>query len=216
MAAAKGRIVLILDGLNQLEDRDGAPDLVWLPPEIPQNVRLILSTLQALPLDNLQKRGWPTLQVELLRFEERKWLIAEYLGQHRKVLSPSRIDRIASASQTANPLYLRALLEELRVFGVHEKLDEQIDRYLSAPTIESLYEKILIRYEQDYELERPGLVREAMSLLWAARRGLSEAELLELLGSTRGPLLRALWSPFYLAVEPSLVNRSGLINFSHN
>ena len=31
MAAAKGKCVLILDALNQLEDRDGALDLVWLP-----------------------------------------------------------------------------------------------------------------------------------------------------------------------------------------
>ena len=28
MVAAKGRVVLILDALNQLEDHDGAPDLV--------------------------------------------------------------------------------------------------------------------------------------------------------------------------------------------
>src|SRR5262249_13447464 len=32
MVATKGRSILILDALNQLEDRDGAPDLVWLPP----------------------------------------------------------------------------------------------------------------------------------------------------------------------------------------
>jgi hypothetical protein len=28
-ASARGRVVLIIDALNQLEDRDGAPDLVW-------------------------------------------------------------------------------------------------------------------------------------------------------------------------------------------
>jgi hypothetical protein len=47
MAAAKGRVVLVLDAINQLEDRDGAPDLVWLPPVLPENVRLIVSTLPA-------------------------------------------------------------------------------------------------------------------------------------------------------------------------
>jgi nephrocystin-3 len=35
MAAARGRFVLVLDALNQLEDRDNAPDLVWLPEFIP-------------------------------------------------------------------------------------------------------------------------------------------------------------------------------------
>ena len=36
--------------------------------------------------------------------------------------------------------------------------------------------------------DRPGLVREALSLLWAARRGLSEAELMDLLGGNGEPL----------------------------
>jgi hypothetical protein len=32
LAAAKGRAVLMLVVSNQLEDRDGAPDLVLMPP----------------------------------------------------------------------------------------------------------------------------------------------------------------------------------------
>jgi len=216
MAAAKGRVVLILDGLNQLEDRDQAPDLVWLPPEIPTNIRLILSTLPGRPLDDLNKRGWPVFHVQPLGPDERKRLIAEYLAQYTKTLSAARLDRIAAAKQTANPLYLRTLLEELRVFGAHERLDERIGHYLAADTVQGLYEKVLERYEEDYERERPGLVRDAMSLLWAARRGLSETELLELLGSEGQPLPRAIWSPLYLAAEQSLVNRSGLIGFFHD
>ena len=100
--------------------------------------------------------------------------------------------------------------------GVHETLDECIDGYLSAATVDELYERILARYEGDYEGERPGLVRDAMTLLWAARRGLSEAELLELLGHEGAPLPRAHWSPLHLAAEASLVNRSGLIGFFHD
>lgn len=45
MVAANGRLVLVLDALNQLDDHHGAPDLVWLPSIIPANVRLIVSTL---------------------------------------------------------------------------------------------------------------------------------------------------------------------------
>jgi tetratricopeptide (TPR) repeat protein len=216
MAAAQGRVVLILDALNQLEDRDGAPDLVWLPPEIPANVRLILSTLPGRPLDDLKKRGWPTLIVEPLTLNERKELIPKYLAHYTKELSSSRVERVAAAEQSANPLYLRALLEELRVFGAHERLDERITHYLSALTIPELYEKILQRWEEDYERDRPGLVRDAMTLLWAARRGLSEAELLELLGSDGQPLPRAHWSPLSLAADQALVSRSGLIGFSHD
>ena len=209
-------MVLILDALNQLDDRDQAPDLVWLPPEIPGNVRLILSTLPGRPLDDLKKRGWPTLEVEPLTTSERKQLVDEYLAQYTKSLSAGRAERIAAAPQSANPLYLRALLEELRLWREHETLEGRIDHYLSATTVAELYRRILERYEQDYERDRPGLVRDAASLLWAARRGLSETELLDMLGSDGQPMPRAPWSQLYLAAEQSLVNRSGLIGFFHD
>ena len=215
MAAARGKVVLVLDALNQLEDRDGAPELVWLPPVIPPNVRLILSTLPGRPLDDLNKRGWQTLQVQPLTVAEREELVAKYLEQYSKKLNKERVERIAAADRTTNPLFLRALLDELRVFGEHQKLDERIGHYLSSQTIPELYTKILMRYEEDYERGRSGLVRDTMTLLWAARRGLSETELSELLGSNEQPLPRAYWSPLYLAAEPSLVNRSGLIGFAH-
>jgi nephrocystin-3 len=216
LAAANGRVVLMLDALNQLEDRNGAPDLVWLPPVIPGNVRLILSTLPGRPFDDLKKRPWPTLEVKPLDPAERRQLIHDYLAQYTKALNTARMERIASAPQTANPLYLRSLLEELRLFGEHQGLDERISHYLAAQTIPGLYERILERYEQDYERDRPGLVRDAMSLLWASRHGLSEAEILELLrrsGEQRLP--QAVWSPLFLAAEQSLVSRSGLIGFAH-
>jgi tetratricopeptide (TPR) repeat protein len=111
---------------------------------------------------------------------------------------------------------LRALLDELHVFGVHEKLDARIEHYLAAGTIPELYQRVLERYEEDYERDRAGLVRDTMSLLWAARRGLSEAELLDLLGTEQGPLPRAHWSPLYLAANQSLMSRSGLIGFGHD
>jgi len=217
MAAARGRVILVLDGLNQLEDRDQAPDLVWLPPEIPSNIRLILSTLPGRPLDDLKKRGWPAMAVQPLDKDERQKLIVEYLKQYRKELSGPRVERIAAAPQAANPLYLRALLEELRLWGDYQRLGDCIDGYLEAGTVDQLYEKILKRYEKDYEdAEHCGLVRDAMSLLWTARRGLAEAEILALLGSSGDPLPRIYWSPLYLAAEMSLVSRSGLIGFFHD
>ena len=215
-AAAQGRVVLVLDGLNQIEDRDQAPDLVWLPPELPPNVRLVLSTLPGRSLEALRERGWPTLTVELLSVEERRELIPEYLKQYSKELSPARTERLAVATQTASPLYLRTLLEELRQWGDHNTLDGRIDHYLGAATPRELFVRVLERWEQDFERERPDLVRDAMVRLWAARRGLSEVELLEMLGREGDPLPRAHWSPLFLAADASLVSRSGLLGFAHD
>lgn len=215
MAAAKGSGVLILDALNQLEDLDQAPDLVWLPPQIPTNIRLIVSTLPGRPLEELTKRGWPTMLVEPLEINERKQLIRDYLAQYIKQLSEEQVELISNSPRSANPLYLRALLEELRLYGDHFTLKKRIDYYLTAPTIDNLFERILKRYEQDYEHDRPGLVSDAMKLIWAARQGLTEIELREMLGSDGNPLPRMYWSLLYLAAEQHLVSRSGLISFSH-
>jgi tetratricopeptide (TPR) repeat protein len=74
----------------------------------------------------------------------------------------------------------------------------------------------LKRLEQDYEREWPGLVEDAMTFVWASRRGLSEEELLDLLGTGGNQLPVAQWVQFYSAVENLYVNRSGLIGFAHN
>jgi len=216
MVPANSRVILVLDALNQLEDREGALDLIWLPQKVPANIRLVLSTLPGRPLNDLRKRGWPTLYIEPLNTDERKRLVSEYLNQYAKELSPARIERIVTVLPTANPLYLCSLLEELRLFGIHERLDERIEHYLAAQNVSELYARILDRWQQDYDRERPRLVGDTLSLLWASRRGLQETELMDLLGRAgEDRLPQAIWSPFYLAAERSLVSRSGLIGFSH-
>jgi tetratricopeptide (TPR) repeat protein len=215
MAAAKGRIVLVLDALNQLEDRDGAPDLVWLPPVMPENLRLIVSTLPGRPLDEIKKRAWPTLEVEPLTQTERERLIGEYLAQYAKTLSPARVQRIAATPQSTNALYLRVLLDELRFVRSHEELEERISYYLQAESPGDLYRKVIARWEQDYGTGTT-LVGDTLSLLWAARRGLSETELLEALGNDGQPLPLAVWSPLHLAMSDAVVNRGGLLTFAHD
>jgi len=216
MAATRGRVIIVIDALNQLEDRNGAPDLVWLPPKIPENIRLIVSTLPGKPHDAIQERGWPILEVEPLTVPEREALITCYLKKYHKELSQPVKMELASAHQCQNPLYLRALLEEIRLHGTFEHLPDQIRDYLKAETLDGLYGKILARYEQDYERDRPGLVKDTVSLLWAARRGLSKPELMDLLGIGGMPLPDAYWAPLYLAMEHSLVEKNGLINFFHD
>jgi nephrocystin-3 len=215
MAAAERRIILALDALNQLEDRDSAPDLPWLPPVMPENVCLIVSTLPGRALDEITRRRWPVFEIELLTVEERRQLLNQFLRDYGRTLSPARVDRIVNAQQSANPLYLRVLLNELRLFGRYERLEERISHYLQAASPYELYEKVIIRWEKDYE-GNTDLVGDTLSLLWAARRGLSESELLDALGHNGQPLPRATWAPLFLAMADSLVSRSGLLTFAHD
>ena len=215
-AAAKGRFILILDGLNQLANRDNAPDLDWLPKYISPHVRLIVSTLPGRSFNALQKRDWSSLAIELLDSKEgetdqRRTLINDYLKRFSKILDESQIKRIIKSKQSNNPLYLKTLLDELRVFGSYEKLNERIDYYLQSETIDALFDKMLERLEQDYDRENTSLTKDVMSLIWASRHGLSETEILEML-----KIPQAVWSPLKLTVEESLVSRSGLLNFFHD
>jgi tetratricopeptide (TPR) repeat protein len=216
MVSVRSRVVIVIDALNQLEDRDGAPDLVWLPPVIPSNIRMILSTLPGRPLDDIKKRSWNTMVVEPFTVSEKRLFIEEYLKQYTKSLSNDQAALIVSQPQSSNPLYLKVLLEELRLFGKHEELNQQISFYLEAKSVTDLYRKILDRYEKDYETERPGLVSDAMTYIWASRRGLQESELLDILGTEGNPLPGAFWTPLYLAADQSLLYNTGLINFSHD
>jgi tetratricopeptide (TPR) repeat protein len=216
LISTKEKVVLVIDGLDQLEDRDQAPDLGWLPRDIPANLRIIVSCLPGRSLDELTRRGWPRLEVQPLAAEERKELAIQYLLQYAKALNSDCLQKIITADQASSPLYLRTLLEELRLFGTHEKIEERIRFYLAAGSVDQLFKKVLARYEQDYEGERPGLVGDTMRLIWAARRGLSEAEILDLLGSGGDPMPRAYWSQLHLAAESLLVNRSGLVSFFHS
>ena len=214
VAAARGRLVLIIDGLDQLADRDSVSPLAWLPDAIPAKARLIISAAEGWASEELQRRRWPMMKVDSLKIGERERLIIDYLGRrYRKKLGEAHVRRIASARQAENPLYLRTLLEELRVFGVHEEIPDKIADYLRANSTEDLYTIALARYEKDYEGGRQSLTRDAMRALWAARHGLGESELLDLLGKPGDPLPMALWSPLHLAARESFINRDGILTF---
>ncbi len=106
LAASKcQRLVLVLDGLNQLEDRDQALDLPWLPEQFPSNTRVLVSTLPGRSLDALRARTHSEFEVQLLSKEERLKLAAAYLARYKKHLEDRRAQRIVSTHATANPLY---------------------------------------------------------------------------------------------------------------
>jgi tetratricopeptide (TPR) repeat protein len=216
MAASEGRVTVVIDGVNQLEDRDGALELAWLPAEIPDQVRFVLSTASDSQLGNLRSRGWNAVNVEPLQPSERRKLLSTYLRQYGKSLREELTEIVVKREQTSNPLYLRSLLDQLRFLGKREELAAVTDRYLEADTVPELYQRILARCEADYDRDRPGLVRDALSLLWAARRGMSESELRDALGSKEKAMFGAYWSPLRYGLGQALFERSGLVGFSHD
>ncbi|MBK8296710.1 MAG: DUF4062 domain-containing protein [Saprospiraceae bacterium] len=210
--------ILVIDALNQLEDKDNAHILGWLP-DYPffGSLRLILSTTKDSMLEILDKRNWKSFEVSVLGVSERQQMVVDYLKRFSKKLDEKYLNLICSSSRAENPLFVKILLDELRITGTHEKLEERIRFYLDAESISNLLDRILDRYQKDYDKDRPNLVEETLGLIWSARRGLSEQELLELLKSDDHPQLpHAIWNPLRSALAEFLIDKNGILNFSHD
>lgn len=223
-SAGSRRVVIVLDALNQLSGEDAAArQLGWLPFALPPNVRLIVSSLPGESLDALRKRGWKELDVPLFAKNDIAPAARAYLDIFSKKLPKEILAKIENTPAAANALYLRAVLDELRQFGIHEELAAKTSGYLSAPDLQTLFDLILTRWNDDFgkDMDHPDLVRRSLCLIVCSRFGLSEAELLDLLGKKNAdgkyePLPRRPWTPFYLAAENALAQRAGLLTFGHD
>jgi hypothetical protein len=221
-AQAHGEILIVLDALNQLEE-ESAQHLSWLPTEPVPGVRWVVSTLPGRCQDALAARGWATsrhtVEVPPLERGERASIVESYLGLFTKRLDKRLAQRLAAAPQSENALFLKVALDELRIRGRHEALEELIDRILACPGPVELFVLVLKSLEE-FDKDRPDLVRESLGFLGAARRGLTETELLQLLSDHEDPAIhplpRALWSPVFLSLEGSLVERNGRLSFFHD
>jgi tetratricopeptide (TPR) repeat protein len=218
-AAGKRRVILVLDALNQLSaDDPTAQQLDWVPSAFPPNIRLLFSALSGESLEALRRRNLPELNVPLFNRTDIVPVAEAYFALFSKKLPKDILAKLEITPAATNALYLRSVLDELRQFGQHEKLTDRADLYLSASNLPDLFDRILTRWNEDFGNEKgyPDIVRRSLCLIASTRFGLSEAELLDLLGKDNEPLPRRYWTPFYLAAENAMVQHSGLLTFGHD
>ncbi len=186
----------------------GALGLAWLPEFLPPGIRIIASTLEGQPLEALRRHQAEELLLAPLTTPERKQLVTDFLGEYRKKLSDSQLEALLANEATENALYLKVALEELRLFGSFEELTQRIERL--PATTEELFGQVLDRVEGDHTGVFP--VAEGLALLAASRSGLSERELLELVG---GEVTALAWARVRRSLAPYLVQRGELLDFAH-
>lgn len=220
----QGGGIMLLDAVNQLgsaRDRE----LWWWPEKWPENVRVVFSALPGDSLRAMQKRGWTdgpfVLRIPSLHPQEKRTIMNLYLKLFARALEPRLQERILAAPQAANPLFLRTVLDELRLRSAHEGLEKDLEAMLQCSDPAALFVHVLKKLERDFTPpEHPDLVHRALGLMGVALRGLSENELLQLLSSSPTPagepLPQHYWAPLYLALEESLVSREGQLSFFHD
>jgi WD40 repeat protein len=230
------RAVIVIDGVNQLDEQERAQDMYWLPVELPNHVKVVVSCVEEPDrdepaLDVLRRRNTAEVAVPLLTDDERRGIVRQLPSVSAKTLDDHQVDLLLSNPATTNPLYLSVVLEELRGFGGFGKrgevLEARIARFPSVAGEEglnALFDQVIERLES--ELGR-AVVHDVLTLIASARRGLAEQELEELI--TGEPLSFAergspdtspknLWGQMRVMLRqlrPYLLRRGPLIDFYH-
>ncbi|MFQ5864544.1 MAG: AAA family ATPase [bacterium] len=231
LATAEKPLTIFLDALDQLSDADHARNLVWLPADLPEHVRLIVSTLPGECLSALEKKLPEANLVEVQPMppaEGRKlldlWL--EHAGRTLQVQQQKAI--IEKFTGCPLPLYLKLTFEEARLWRSYDGVPE-----LGADIpgmIHNLFQRLSTEANHGAML-----VSRSLGYLAAAKNGLTEDELVDVLSRDKEvfqdfmarahhePPERRLpvvvWSRLYFDLEPYLTERSAdgttLLAFYH-
>ena len=105
---------------------------------------------------NHETTAWQVLTVKPLNKRQARDLLISYLAHYNKVLPEQMMDQILTHPLVSNPLFLRTLGEELRIFGIHEELQKQITYYLESETIDDLFERVWSALKRIAEERRSG------------------------------------------------------------
>ncbi len=241
LATGDKPLVLFLDALDQLSDTDRARNLTWLPAELPEHVRLVVSTLpdecraaldKKLPRESL-------VELEAMPEEEASELLESWLRESGRTLQPAQREEVLrkflSSSTAADagteggmPLYLKLAFEEARRWKSYTPGVEL------AQGIPGIIDQLFVRLSLDAS-HGAVVVSRSLGYVAAAKNGLSEDELLDVLSrdddvmrdfkerarhtppEARLPVV--VWSRLFFDLEPYLSERSAdgasLMSFYH-
>ncbi|XP_041659020.1 telomerase protein component 1-like [Cheilinus undulatus] len=128
----KTPLVLLVDGVDLVQDGRGQLCSDWIPQQLPQNVCLVVSiTSKAALLQTLaKKRGSILFTLGQLTMLDRKEIVQKGLDSFGKRLSDSAFNNqlqiLVMKKGAVSPLYLQLACEDLRNFASFDKLKESL------------------------------------------------------------------------------------------
>ena len=173
------KLLVLLDGLDLLEDKHNGCSMDWLPDEIPDGVVIILSVVESGQcMSNLRRRKPAPAEVIIgaLDIWDKAEMVRRTLAKHRKALDESPFNNqmklLLTKKEANNPLYLHLACEELRVFGVYEEVTFFLKKL--PTTLSNLLQEVLIRLETEHSSD---ILATSLSFLSLVRNGFQECEL---------------------------------------
>jgi WD40 repeat protein len=178
-------LLLFLDALDQLSEGDGARSLAWLPADLPPHVKLVASTLPGECLAALERRlpASSKVSVPALSKMSGERLLQGWLAEARRTLADEQQADILTKFERGGglPLYLKLAFEEARHWYGYGGLPARAGQPAGlSEDIPGIIHDFFARLEQENNHGRV-LVSHALGYLAAARNGLSEDELLQVL-----------------------------------
>lgn len=239
-------LILMLDAINQFTDVDAETRARAAKPEIspkemkaavtaevifrlqglqlPEGVVLIVSTIPDVKMPECQN-------IELPGFteEQRHEAIRQFFEIYRKEFSSGSstdlMPILTSAEACKSPLFLRLVMEELRLHARHETLTEKTRELIACKNAHALFYHILREMDLDFtESGHSGLATRAVRLMTASWRGLSPNDLGYLLASPYDPVDPATarhrlpdqtLTPLLARLSPFCLNDDGRMTLMH-
>jgi hypothetical protein len=233
-------VFLFLDALDQLSDSDNAKTLYWLPGELPQNSRMIVS---ALPELRSQLSNQYQVDLPVLPIEEASAILDRWLKTINRRLTPGQRNEVLNKFKiTGLPLFLKLAFEQAK------KWNSYTSGFTLRDDVKGIINSFIDLLEKEHTAD---FVRDVICLMLCGRyQGLAENEILEIFAfdkelwreflersykDYRGELIGmkkrleednksmkipiAVWSRLYLDLEPYLTERDAdgvpIITFFH-
>ena len=180
-AAAKNPdklFVVLVDAVNQFNPALQAHKMWWLPANPPQNLRIIVTTLNT-ENDTFANAckvcpGAYKVPVEEMSLQDAEIMVTKMLAKYQKKLTTTDGGFLGNQMQALlgknlSPLYLTAATQALRTYGIFEKLSSYIE---SLPTtIAELFKFLLDGWKVEYGA---GFVQDVLGILCLSTDGILE------------------------------------------
>ncbi|MEP9387286.1 DUF4062 domain-containing protein [Mesorhizobium sp. KR9-304] len=211
------RLLSEFKGTVVIDDLDAGQDLIfgqaqaWLR-NADWQAKLVVSTSDRALADNLAAQNFALFEMPRVAPVDRSAMMESILITFGKRLDEKQQEMVHGAA-VESPALLRIICEEMRHLGLFEEVDSTLRELLSLENESRAFEVILARLESGND--RAEMVSRTLLLLSAARSGLTERELQDILGVAGKPLPMMRLSAILLPLRPYLLDRRGVLSIAY-
>jgi NACHT domain- and WD repeat-containing protein len=176
LATHKKPLFVFLDSLDQLSDTDNAKALYWLPKEVPEHARVVVSSL---PEREQNLCATSISHLDLLPEKEADEILDQWFASAKRKLTDKQKNYVIQQfAHTKLPIYLKLAFEQARKWHSYDP-----EHTLSNDVpgiINNFFERLEREYPKDF-------VKTVVCYMLSGRyQGLTENEILEILAFDEG------------------------------